>query len=241
MTTFLRNLDLTKIKSRSTKTKIKAKARARSSAQVPLKFPQTLFQMLKETEEQGDGHIVSWQHDGQSFRVHRPGEFVEDILPKYFRCSKMKSFQRQLNFYKFQRVVGGPLEGSYRHPNFIKGEEELAGTIRRVHHDQSPMDCETSSKRSSESSSETTTSDLNDEASFSSGDDQHSSATKDDSEVHPSKDFFRREDSLQVFLESNFGDVERGTRESFRDGKRFSFVGKNFFFLPVEFSDLNGV
>jgi hypothetical protein len=238
MTVFLKNLDLTKTyKSKSTKTK--TKTRPRSSAPVALKFPQTLFQMLKETEEQGLDHIVSWQHDSQSFRVHKQEEFVEDILPKYFRCSKMKSYQRQLNFYKFQRVVGGPLDGSYRHPDFIKGEEELAGTIRRVQGGQSPTDfVEVSTKRTTSTGGESTMSDVTDDASIL-GDEEHRSEVKENDKVHKTKDY--RRDSLQVFLESNFGKMEQGPRESFRDGKRFSFVGKNFFFLPVEFTDLHGV
>lgn len=240
MTVFLKNLnlDLIKPKLRGTKKSKKVKAKAKTSAQASSgAFPRKLYQMLKETEEQGLDHIVSWQHDGQSFKVHKPDRFVDNILPKYLRCSKMKSFQRQLNFYMFQRVVEGPLEGSYKHPHFIKGGEKLAGTIRRLR-DPTAMESETSSKRTTESTPIVIT---NDEASTSENDEPRSD-TKDISEVLPSPRNPRR-DSLQVFLEANFGNVEhdRGLRESFREGKRFSFVGKNFFFLPVEFTDLGEV
>ena len=190
--------------------------------------------MLREVEEKGLEHIVSWQHDGRSFRVHNPEKFVDTILPSHFRCSKMKSFQRQLNFYNFRRVVGGSLEGSYMHPSFIKGEEQLAATIKRLRRPTKSSEVETSSKAEPDNMA------VNGDDNSVTGDDPHDfwqSAEDIEPEVEKTPDDHR--DNLQIFLENSYGGMDFGRRESFREGKRFSFVGKNFFFLPVEFTDLH--
>lgn len=244
MTYFLKNLKLKpkKVSTKTTNNKRKVTAKKGTKQQIPpLKFPETLFLLLQEIEEQGLEDVVSWQPDGRSFRVHKTERFVEEILPKYFRCSKMKSFQRQLNFYKFQRVVEGPMDGSYRHAKFIKGEEELAGTIQRLQ-DPNPMDFEIDTNH--RNSEETVVSLLDD--------DEVSTSDSDDYPEQPSVNEnltaegrppgASRRDSLQDFLEEvNFESIEQQrSRESFTDGQRFSFVGKNFFFLPVEFTDIYG-
>lgn len=204
--------------------------KSRSAAQ-QTSFPVKLYQMLEEVEEQGLDYIVSWQHDGRSFRVHRPEKFVEDILPFYSRCSKMKSFQRQLNFYKFTRVVGGPLEGSYSHPQFIRGEKALAATIKRQ---EEPRLLE-SSETSYHPEQDATTMNSDDSSIDSSPQNERSPETSLEEACRAIDD---RRDSLQAFLESNFGD-SNVDRESFHEGKRFSFVGRKFYFLPVEFTDLH--
>lgn len=75
-------------------------------------FPAKLHQMLGEV----DPDIVGWRPHGRAFRVNKPTEFVEDVIPKYgFKQSKLVSFNRQLNLYGFSRVFGGPDSGSYYH------------------------------------------------------------------------------------------------------------------------------
>jgi hypothetical protein len=54
--------------------------------------------------------IKIWMHPtGRfcSFVVHRRNDFVEHIMPIYFRMSKFSSFQRQLNLYNFNRITTG--------------------------------------------------------------------------------------------------------------------------------------
>jgi len=67
-------------------------------------FPLKLHEMLDSVDADGYSHIVSWQPHGRCFVVHKPKEFVE-LLPNYFKLSKLPSFQRQLNLYGFQRLT----------------------------------------------------------------------------------------------------------------------------------------
>jgi hypothetical protein len=60
-----------------------------------LPFPWKLHMLLDEAQRMGYQDIVSWDADGNSFRVHKPIEFCESILVRYFRQSKYESFTRQ--------------------------------------------------------------------------------------------------------------------------------------------------
>lgn len=55
-------------------------------------FPLKLHYMLNATKAAGMEDIVSWQPHGRCFVVHKPKEFVE-LLPEYFKLSKLPSFQ----------------------------------------------------------------------------------------------------------------------------------------------------
>jgi hypothetical protein len=50
---------------------------------VVVPFPVKLYNMLKGVEQEGLEHIVSWQPHGRCFIVHKPKEFVEEIMPRY--------------------------------------------------------------------------------------------------------------------------------------------------------------
>jgi hypothetical protein len=58
-------------------------------------FPTKLHLILNEAQRMGYEDIVSWDAKGTSFRVHKPDEFCESILVRYFRQSKYESFTRQ--------------------------------------------------------------------------------------------------------------------------------------------------
>lgn len=94
-----------------------------SSSKLP--FLWKLHEMLDDVEKTGDDHIVSWLHDGKSFRVHKPKSFVQKIIPYYFNQSKFKSFQRQLHLYEFVRTPRGVDAGAYSHPMFVRGKKSL--------------------------------------------------------------------------------------------------------------------
>lgn len=58
-------------------------------------FPRKLFQILCET----DPAVVGWDGDGKSFHIANFEEFIEGVMPLFYRHNKLTSFQRQLNLY----------------------------------------------------------------------------------------------------------------------------------------------
>ena len=100
----------------------------RGGVKVP--FPLKLHKMLEENLYED---IVSWQSHGRSFLVHKPQEFVDIVMPKYFQQSKLTSFQRQLNLYGFTRQLSnGPDKGGYYHELFLRGKGFLCNQIMRI-------------------------------------------------------------------------------------------------------------
>jgi hypothetical protein len=69
-------------------------------------------EMLEDVERTGNQSIISWVGEGKAFKVHDLQSFVNKIIPMYFKQSKYKSFQRQLYFYEFKRILSGPDAGS---------------------------------------------------------------------------------------------------------------------------------
>ena len=97
---------------------------AKASGGVNNPFPTVLHKMLSESEVMSFSHLISWQSHGRSFLIHKPREFVRDVVPRYFKHSKLSSFQRQLSLYGFVRLTNeGPDKGAYYH--------EVRPTIRR--------------------------------------------------------------------------------------------------------------
>jgi hypothetical protein len=95
-------------------------------------FPEKLHIMLDTVEGEGLDHIVSWYPHGRSFAVHKPKEFVAEIMPRYFKQTKLTSFQRQLNLYGFQRITTGNERGSYFHPLFLRHRLFLCDQMMRT-------------------------------------------------------------------------------------------------------------
>jgi hypothetical protein len=71
------------------------------------RFPLKLHAILRISEEEGYGHIISWQIHGRAFKIHKAEEFKEKVLTKYFNHTKLNSFNRQLNLYGFLRISQG--------------------------------------------------------------------------------------------------------------------------------------
>jgi len=99
---------------------------------VSIPFPLKLHDMLDKAMAEGHGDIVSWQPHGRCFVVYKAQDFQKIILPKYFKLSKLSSFQRQLNLYGFQRLTSGKDRGGYYHECFLRNKEFLARNIKRV-------------------------------------------------------------------------------------------------------------
>jgi hypothetical protein len=53
------------------------------------------------------------------------------IVIRYFRQSKLTSFQRQLNLYGFRRITQGPDGGAYYNEKFLRGRPSLCLTMKR--------------------------------------------------------------------------------------------------------------
>jgi hypothetical protein len=105
------------------------KHKAKGGVIVP--FPVKLHGMLDKIEADGLAHVVSWQPHGRCFVVHKPKEFVNHVMPHYFKQTKMASFQRQLNLYGFNRLTGGLDKGGYYHEMFLRGKVSIAYDIHR--------------------------------------------------------------------------------------------------------------
>jgi hypothetical protein len=99
---------------------------------VSVSFPTKLHQMLDQIEMDGYAHVISWQGHGRAFLVHDPHEFASHIMPKYFKHTKLTSFQRQLNLYGFCRLTKGPDARAYYHELFLRGMPFLCRKMSRV-------------------------------------------------------------------------------------------------------------
>jgi hypothetical protein len=95
-------------------------------------FPEKLHRMLLEADASGRGDIVSFFSHGRGFGIHDPEKFVEEILPEYFKQSKLNSFLRQLNLYGFVRTLSGPDSGGCYHELFLKDRPRFSRYMRRV-------------------------------------------------------------------------------------------------------------
>ncbi|CAB9521306.1 shock factor protein 4 [Seminavis robusta] len=76
--------------------------------------------------------IISWLPHGRAWRVLKPKEFEEKIIPKFFRSSKYASFMRQVNGWNFQRITTpGPDFNAYWHELFLRGLPDLCMRMKR--------------------------------------------------------------------------------------------------------------
>jgi len=50
--------------------------------------------------------LVGWNASGTRIVVHKPKQFAEQILPRYFNTCNLSSFTRQLHFYGFKKTLG---------------------------------------------------------------------------------------------------------------------------------------
>jgi hypothetical protein len=99
------------------------------SAQI---FPVKLHKLLEAVEvDDNVSNIVSWQIHGRAFKIHRPKEFTDKLMPLFFKQTKMASFRRQLNLYGFLRITQGKDKGAYYHELFLRGKEFLSKSITR--------------------------------------------------------------------------------------------------------------
>lgn len=107
-------------------------ANRRTRGGVTEPFPEKLHRMLAEVEERGESDVISFLPHGRAFVIHHAERFCREIMPRYFKQSRLSSFQRQLNLYGFTRITSGSDVGGYYHELFLQGRPALAIHMRRV-------------------------------------------------------------------------------------------------------------
>lgn len=81
-----------------------------------MSFPRALHAMLDFVAESGQADIVSWNPHGRAFTIHKPEEFTNLLIPKYYQMKNYASFLRQLNIYGFKCISkDGPDKGAHYH------------------------------------------------------------------------------------------------------------------------------
>lgn len=103
-------------------------------------FPEKLMRLLNECEAAGRTDVVSWIANGRAFAIHKPDKFFKEIVPLYFRQSRLSSFKRQLNLYGFELINSGPARGGYYHEvsmsvcDLVSRAVDAAATICELTH-----------------------------------------------------------------------------------------------------------
>lgn len=77
--------------------------------------------MLEDAHRMGFDHIVSWQPHGRAFKIHRPEEFREKVMPYYFHAKQISSFRRWLSAWGFVKHREGADRGAFYHRYFVRG------------------------------------------------------------------------------------------------------------------------
>jgi hypothetical protein len=100
-------------------------------------FPHKLYDLIADVISSGSTDVISWSDDGTEFIVHDHARFASEILPTYFGHQQMRSFDRQLNYWEFEKTnrtkitnksFGGK---SWKHPSFQKDRRDLLKNVVR--------------------------------------------------------------------------------------------------------------
>ena len=85
-----------------------------------MSFPRALHAMLNFVAQSGQTDIVSWSPHGRAFHIHKPEDFTNLLIPKYYQMKNYSSFLRQLNIYGFKCISkDGPDKGAHYHVSAI--------------------------------------------------------------------------------------------------------------------------
>ena len=70
-------------------------------------FQTKLYTMLELAGAQCLGYssknVVAWLPHGYAFRIFDEARFMEEVVPMFFKQTKIRSFYRQLNLWGFKR------------------------------------------------------------------------------------------------------------------------------------------
>lgn len=77
--------------------------------------------------------IISWSKDGNTIEIKNEKQFIENILPRYFKHNNMSNFIRQLNMYNFKKLKHYSKNNiiAYSNSFFRKDCNSLIGEINR--------------------------------------------------------------------------------------------------------------
>jgi HSF-type DNA-binding len=94
-------------------------------------FPERLYRLVNDSDNNGTAHIVSFLEDGSGFKINNRKAFLAQLIPKYFKIKRYTSFRRQMYLYGFLTIQDGPHSGAYYHKYFIRGKPETLYKVRR--------------------------------------------------------------------------------------------------------------
>jgi len=110
--------------------KLKLNTKTKKKKRSPV-FPQRLYEMLEDAEQEGYAHLIRWSPDGMSFHLSYDTQnnstnkaFVQ-VLTRRFNQTHFKSFLRQLQLYGFERQFKGSRKGECKHPLFQRHHKDL--------------------------------------------------------------------------------------------------------------------
>jgi hypothetical protein len=89
--------------------KIKAKREPSSTS-----FPNKLYKILANPIYHPH---IAWLSHGRAWRILKPKEFCEIVLPKHFRSDRYASFMRQVNGWGFKRISDGQDQNACTYKN----------------------------------------------------------------------------------------------------------------------------
>ena len=92
-------------------------------------FPYKLYATLDDKRSESS---IKWLPHGRAFRIHNKEVFTTHVMPRYFKATKMRSFQRQLNLWGFKRIVSGVDTGAWWHASFVRGHPKYLESIERT-------------------------------------------------------------------------------------------------------------
>ncbi|CAK4695697.1 hypothetical protein LEN26_010399 [Aphanomyces euteiches] len=95
---------------------------------------QPFLAALYEILSQEDPAVIGWCDDGESFGVYNVDEMETNVLPVYYRHNKFSSFQRQLNYFGFRKVLKprAPEPSTfYAQPLFLRDDPSQMLRIKR--------------------------------------------------------------------------------------------------------------
>ncbi|KAL9187739.1 hypothetical protein ACHAXT_006117 [Thalassiosira profunda] len=110
-------------------------------------FPRKLYAMLEHAAATEHAAAASWVDDGRAFAIHDREAFLADLVPRFFKQTKYRSFTRQLNLWGFQRSSTRTV-GKWEHPHFVRGDLEGLSAIERIEVKSAVGGPKTSKKRS---------------------------------------------------------------------------------------------